>query len=173
MSQLSEQSRILDPDLNRQVMVHNPHPGTIMVKWLPYSLFSSQISNQMKHSVSHLSFPKHVLLHPELLLLWGAVWYNLSDSKMLNCSFRAETTSCVTRCICLCRHSRCADLLHSGWVEAGGGAAGVHLQQQEVQRADPAACWSSVCQSCGCVQVPTHLTLVHYMFLLPVSSHTS
>lgn len=62
------------------------------------------------------------------------------------------------RCICVCRHSRCADLLHSGWVKAGGGAAGVSMQQQEVQRANPAACRSSVRQSCGCVQVTAHLT---------------
>lgn len=69
------------------------------------------------------------------------------------------TSECVQLCVCFCRYSWSADLLHPGWIEASDGPGWLNSQSQEVQQTHPAACRSSGCQSRCCYQVSVYVSI--------------
>lgn len=66
----------------------------------------------------------------------------------------------ITTTTCVFRLHRYADLLHTGWLKARGGATGLSRWQQEVHQAHPVACRAGVHQSGGGHPVSAHLTTI-------------
>lgn len=92
----------------------------------------------------------HVLLNKEVTIYkWKFKFYiNTKYTDVIH----QDYICCIFQ-IYYCRHSRCADLLYSGWLKAFTGSEGLSRKQQEVQWTNPAACRSGVHQSRGRVQV--------------------